>query len=207
MPATLKNVTTSDSYTPAATLEYMASIAASVLVANAGVLVEFDESEDGRGVWGPELFWPPFLGWFPRRCSGIRFKSAVGGKPAQVSCQLFNEDESSGVGQLSPYDQTISPAGGVTPQAGSTMTGRIDASGAIRAGTGFDCAHAGTGLYRIDYHAPFANSPTVTLAVNAQKQRTICYFGDDATGFYCQIFFPGGVDDDTSWSFTVTPTT
>lgn len=131
MRASLANVTTGDSYADAATLRLPGTRRIVFQTANAAVIYQLDTSPDGRNVWGDDLFLGPTVGSFDRACSGIRFRSAVAGTPAQVSVELLDADElAGGADAISPQAFNISstgeieavvsvPTGTVVPYAGS----------------------------------------------------------------------------------------
>lgn len=114
MYAVLANVTTADEYTDSAKLRLPGTVRIVLQVANAAVLFQLDESSDGKDVWTTERFLSPSIGSLDRRCSGIRFRSAVAGQPAQVSCELADEDElAGGADSLGAFTSTVSAAGAV----------------------------------------------------------------------------------------------
>jgi hypothetical protein len=116
MPGQLSNVTTADKYTDANTVAWPGTVELALQIANAAVLVQVDKSDQGIGEWGSdELFYGPAVGVLPLVCSGFRVRSALAGSPAQVTAQLFNNGETLGGGQLSPFTSIVSPSGGVTP--------------------------------------------------------------------------------------------
>lgn len=110
--ANLKNVTTGDAYTLATTLRLPNTERIVLQIANAAVLYQLDESSDGKGAWLDERFLAPSIGSLDRRCSGIRFRSAVPGAPAQVSCELIDADElAGGSDTLSAFAGRVLPSG------------------------------------------------------------------------------------------------
>lgn len=114
----LANVTTADAYADAATLRLPGAVRIVLQVANAAVFYQLDESDEGKGLWTGERFLAPSIGSLDRRSSGIRFRSAVAGAPAQVSCELADEAELTGASDsLGAFTQEISPAGAVTPSS------------------------------------------------------------------------------------------
>lgn len=114
MSVALANVTTGDAYTAGATLSQSRSEQLLVQIANAAVFYQLDLDEDGHGLWEQqERFVLPSIGSLSRRCGGIRFRSAVAGSPAQVSCELLTADDVGGGDQLSPFSGTVRPSGAV----------------------------------------------------------------------------------------------
>lgn len=114
MAASLRNVTTSDAYTDAATVHQARTIEELVQVANATVAYQIDEDPDGLGRWStPERFLNPSMGPLGQRCAGIRFRSWLAGVPAQVSADLYTEDELSGSAILSPFTSHVDPSGAI----------------------------------------------------------------------------------------------
>lgn len=114
----LANVTTADDYFDAATLRLPGTLRILLQIANAAVFYQLDESEEGKGLWMAERFLTPTVGSLARRCSGIRFRNALAGSAAQVSCELADADELEGFDTLAPFTSTISPAGGVVVAQG-----------------------------------------------------------------------------------------
>lgn len=125
MYQSLANVTTADDFTDAATLRLPGTVRIVLQVANAAVFYQLDESEEGKGLWTGERFLSPSIGSLDRRCSGIRFRSALLGKPAQVSCELADEDELTGASDsLSAFTSTVGAGGGVTPGAAAVQVSK-----------------------------------------------------------------------------------
>lgn len=111
--AVLANVTTQNDYTMAATLELIGTERIIVQIANAAVFYQLDGSSDGRGVWSGERFLGRVIGTLDRKCSGIRFRSALAGAPAQVSAELLDRDEITGSADtLGAFPDFISASGG-----------------------------------------------------------------------------------------------
>lgn len=85
----LRNVTTSDGYTDAATLHCPGASVINLSVRNAAVLVQLGDGSKPPMAWQEEFFVPPIDRSMPRRpgrpIDGIRVKSAAAGVPAQVS--------------------------------------------------------------------------------------------------------------------------
>lgn len=124
--ATLKNVTTADDWTPAATQRLPGTERIVLQVANAAVLYQLDQDVHGKGSWGEERFLAPSIGSLDRRCSGIRFRSALEGKPAQVSCELLDVAElSGGADALSPFEAIVAASGGIGVGAVSVPVGGL----------------------------------------------------------------------------------
>jgi microcystin-dependent protein len=112
--ASLKNVTTADGYTAATTLRLPQAERIVLQVANAAVLYQLDTDPGGKGSWSEERFLAPTVGSLDRRCNGIRFRSAIAGAPAQVSCELLDADElSGGADALSGFTEFVSASGAV----------------------------------------------------------------------------------------------
>lgn len=95
--ATLNNVTTANGYTPAATAQvpsrFDIATDASITITGAAVYMQIAEIGKGpiaaQGAWGIEEFVPPkMIEMSEARIGGIRFRSAVAGTPAQVTCSL-----------------------------------------------------------------------------------------------------------------------
>ncbi len=125
MFANLTNVTTSDGYTNATTVRLPKTERIVLQIANAAILYQLDVSPDGKGAWLEERFLAPSIGSLDRRCSGIRFRSALAGTPAQVSCELMDGDElAGGSDALSGFTQFVSAAGAVGSPL-SLLTGDV----------------------------------------------------------------------------------
>lgn len=123
MFANLRNQTTQDSYVDALTVRLPGAVRIFFQVANAGVLYQEDKSDEGKGLWTEERFLTPSIGSFDRQCSGLRFRSAVAGTPAQVSVELLDEDElGGGADSVAPAGFTVDTAGGVTPEGGTAVS-------------------------------------------------------------------------------------
>lgn len=108
----LDNVTVADTWSEAATLKLVGARRVLLQVANAAVYYQLDESGNGAGGWGEERFLTPTVGSLDRDCSGIRFRNALAGAVAQVSCELSDDP---GGDALSPFTSSVSAAGGVSP--------------------------------------------------------------------------------------------
>jgi len=124
--AILKNVTTADNWTPGATQRLPGTERIVLQVANAAVLYELDVDPHGKGSWSEERFLAPSIGSLDRRCSGIRFRSALAGSPAQISCELLDADElSGGADALAPFTSTVAASGGIGVDAVSVPVGGL----------------------------------------------------------------------------------
>lgn len=123
MFANLRNQATQDRYVDDLTVRLPGTERIFFQVANAGVFYEADESDEGKGLWTGERFLTPSIGSFDRRCSGLRFRSAVAGVPAQVSVELLDAKElGGGADSVAPAGFTVDPAGGVTPEGGGGVS-------------------------------------------------------------------------------------
>lgn len=85
----LNNATTADTYTSGNTLNCPDAIRLNLTVANAGIYLRFASSLDGSRGGGqrPEIFFPPGFynrGW---RVDEVAVRSAVAGRPAQVTIE------------------------------------------------------------------------------------------------------------------------
>lgn len=159
MRASLNNATTADTYTDANTLRLPRTRRIGLQVANAAVVYQLDESEEGKGQWTDEAFLAPVVGNIARLCSGIRFRSALAGTPAQVTCELLDDD---GADSLSAFTSIVGADGAVS--TGPTMiTGRVNADGTIAGGTGFTVAFNGLDTYTITFTTPYAAIPAVVV--------------------------------------------
>jgi hypothetical protein len=135
---TLNNVTTGDAYTPALTLgPAWPCNQITFLVANAPVFVQLaDKSHSGsESPWGDEILVPPSTGTYTN-ITGIRFRSAVAGVPAQIVAQLVLPEDPLPVGS-NPYTQALLPnntVGGVSDvnAIGGTATAGLALTGAYQ---------------------------------------------------------------------------
>lgn len=94
MSWTLNNVESKNNYEAATTIETGKAKRANVSVYNAAVLVQLLTDPVGKikaqAQWQPPLFVAPGSIAFARNgLFGVRFKSAVSGKPAQVTVELL----------------------------------------------------------------------------------------------------------------------
>lgn len=93
----LNNVTTSDEYTEATTLETGPASRVTLDVYNHAIFVSLLTSpngERGRAVWQPDLFMAPASKQFIRRgLFGVKVRSAVKGEPAQVTIEVVGRYE------------------------------------------------------------------------------------------------------------------
>jgi hypothetical protein len=93
MPYALNNVTTGDGFGNAQTLRCPRGRRISIDVHNAAVYFEFGTGELGV-VWdGTEQYLTPTFRSMDRRVDAIRVRSAVAGKPAQVTVLVAAEGE------------------------------------------------------------------------------------------------------------------
>ena len=89
----LNNVETQDDYSDDATLECPGTTELDILVGNAAVYVQYAFRAKGYSsqapVWAPTngVFFPPGNYIRGRRVEQVRVKSAVAGKPAQVTIE------------------------------------------------------------------------------------------------------------------------
>lgn len=118
---TIPNVTTGNGYTDACTLEDANAIAATYVVANAAVVAQFrpKRTDGSLAPYGPELLLSPqsnnMVG-----VAGMRFRSAVAGVPAQIIAAMYDRDDPL-PGAATPFSQTISSSGAVTPGASAVQ--------------------------------------------------------------------------------------
>ena len=171
----IKNQTTQDTYVDALTLELVNARLAIIDIANAAVDVQFDLSEDAHGLWGEEQFFTPSVGTRGITGSGIRFKSAVPGKPAQVSCTLLDIDEATGLDALSPSvftvgaDGSVNRGGSVRVISHTEFTADVLVTGASEA-TANPVVVApaidadGTTAYLIEFFSPLIDPDVAALA-------------------------------------------
>lgn len=122
MFANLKNQATQDGFVDELTVRLPGTVRVFLQVANAAVLYQEDKSGEGKGLWTSERFLTPTVGSFDRVCSGLRFRSAVPGTPAQVSVELLDADELAGASDsVSPAAFTVDSAGGVSSGGGVSV--------------------------------------------------------------------------------------
>lgn len=86
----LNNVTTSDAYSDANTMQCSGAEKLNITVANAAIYIQF--APDNRlhsaiGNWGPEVFMTPRLENKVGKFGAVRVRSAVVGTPAQVTIE------------------------------------------------------------------------------------------------------------------------
>lgn len=97
MSVSLSNRASADGYTAANTLRCPGATKVNVQAFNAAIVVQFAraEAEGLDPVWGTaaeeDLY--PNGGSFDRRCDGVRFRSKVAGRPAQVSIAAMRPEE------------------------------------------------------------------------------------------------------------------
>ena len=117
---TINNAPTQDAYVPDLTLESMrAGGRLAYVVANASVLCQLRPLYDPSSAaaeFGPEFLLTPQSGVFDA-VSGIRFRSAIAGAPAQIIAQLFERGDPIPVGGT-PFLQLVTASGAVS--GGST---------------------------------------------------------------------------------------
>lgn len=177
MPLPIPNTTVLDAYDESTTFAGNDVLADGfITVANNPVACQLALGKFGQAHWSDEIYLPPST--LPIRpgtrtpVAGIRFRNFVAGSPAQVFGTLFYPGEA-GLGAGSPFDSTVSAAGGISP---AVTGGRISSLGAVEGGSGFTCNRFAVGSYRITFTAPFAAIPAVvatiaTTAVNAHHIR------------------------------------
>lgn len=198
MRAQLSNVTTSDDYTTGNTLRLPRARRITLQVANAAVVYQLDESEEGKGQWTDEAFLGPSIGSLARFCSGIRFRSALAGAPAQVTCELLDED---GADSLGAFTATVSVAGGVELPGGGAVTGIVSGAGAIISGSGFSVLRTGTGRYLITFGAAFVQVPIFLATVNSAGGFMVSAVSVSTTQVDLSIVRDDGVLADQTFSF------
>lgn len=114
MPATLNNVATQNAYATGTTLECPRGKRVSLDVFNATIFYQIGLNVDvhkmdpneirsllggepqqfkGNIIYGPEIFCAPKSQFLNRLCDSIRVRSAVAGKPAQVTVTVWKEGE------------------------------------------------------------------------------------------------------------------
>lgn len=90
----LNNVTTQDNYTVDSTLECPGTTELNILIANAAVYLQFAFRNAGytsaAPVWSPEVFYPPGEKTRGRNVEQVRVRSALAGKPAQVTIEAVS---------------------------------------------------------------------------------------------------------------------
>lgn len=109
----LANVTTSDNYTAATTIELGSAIACKYVIANAAVYVQWAKHLDNNevGPFGDEQLLTPEAN-VKRGVSGIRVRSAFAGVPAQVIAQLLDPDEAD-QDAGTPFTQYLAASGAI----------------------------------------------------------------------------------------------
>lgn len=119
MRTSLVNLATADDYADALTLRLPRAVRVVVQVANAAVIYQLDDSDEGKGLWTNEAFLGPSFASFDRRCSGIRFRSAAAGAPAQLSCELLDAAAvAEGADAVSAATYSVGSSGSVAPSSG-----------------------------------------------------------------------------------------
>lgn len=117
---TIENLPTSDDYSSALTLEDDEAEMLSYVVANNSAVAKFRGARrpmlpggayGGVGSYGSELLITPEKNVVPN-CSGVRFRSAEAGKPAQVIAFLLGAEDPQ-VGAGIPFFAALSARGGV----------------------------------------------------------------------------------------------
>lgn len=169
----IKNLPTQDGYVDGLTLNMPRAMVARVDVANNAVEYQLDVSEDGHGLWGVELYTTPIVGTLDAKGSGIRFKSAVPGKPAQVSCVLLDEDEVTGL-------ESISPSLFVVAADGSVARGSV---------------------LSVISHTPFTAPVSITATTEATANGVVvapAFSADGTTSYLVEFFAPGFNPDPTA---------
>lgn len=218
MPVSLPNTATANAYpipgaggAQAAGTDVFAS--GWFIVANAAAFGEFVYGIQGQYELSPEMFLSP--GNYPiqasqsKAISGIRFRSAVAGVPAQVFGTFFYPTDPT-LQAASEFTSTVSTTGGVTPPSGGAqLTGQITSGGGITAGTGFTVAHGGTGLYTVTFTTPFAATPTIVTTIfdsGGSQHHAMDITAQSAAAFSVKITDNVGTPVDTFWNFLATTT-
>lgn len=90
----LNNVETQDDYSDDTTLECPGTTELNLIVANAAVFLQYAFRSVGYSsqatVWSPEVYFPPSTYVRGRRVEQVRVRSAVKGKPAQVTIEAVS---------------------------------------------------------------------------------------------------------------------
>ncbi len=143
------------------------------------------------------------FGAFATNVSGVRFRSAIPGSPAQIHAEMaFAADPKVIGGTLAGVAVTAS---GQIVLPGAVLTGIIAQNGSIVAGTGFSVAKGTAGLYNVTFSVPFSALPVVT-ATSGYRLFAASYSLLTVNGFQGQVTDTTAlVFSDAPWSFTVTP--
>lgn len=118
---TINLVATSDKYTDACTLiEYQADQIGYAVANQPAFMQTLGQGKDVlEENWSPEFYRPPETNTL-LRCAGVRFRSAIPGKPATIVVQSITPADSA-PGPGVPFTGTLSPSGSVTPGASSVQ--------------------------------------------------------------------------------------
>lgn len=111
--------------------------------------------------------WYPLIGTPRDPIVSVTFKSAITGKPAQVT-GLLVEDGAAGFGSGTQISGSLSSSGSSTPggggQVSTIVSGNVSGAGAIVAGSGFTVNRTAVGRYTITFTAAFPTVPFVTVS-------------------------------------------
>jgi hypothetical protein len=90
--ASLNNVATADGFDTARTLVAASSTRLVLTVANAAIFYQLGHNWPSV-VWDEPVFLPPGYHVRERDCDAVRVRSAVAGKPAQVTLEAATKDD------------------------------------------------------------------------------------------------------------------
>jgi hypothetical protein len=214
VPVSLQNTATADAYpAPGAGGAQVAGTdifeSGWFIVANASAICEYTYGLQGQYELAPEIFLAP--GNYPlnasvtRAINGIRFRSAVTGKPAQVFGTFFYPTDPT-IQSSSEFLSQVAANGGVTPPASSSaLTGQIASAGTVTAGTGFTVSsHPSAGVYVIVFTTAFAATPTIVTTIfdsGGGQHHAMDITAQSASGFSVKITDNVGTPQDNSWNF------
>jgi hypothetical protein len=109
----LDNVTTTNDYGDATLGPVVNAQQLTVVVANQSAFMQIASGRYGEDAWGPELLVTPSL-FTLTRASGVRFKTAIAGKPAQILAVAWEPADPQPAGSA-PFTSTLASSGSVTP--------------------------------------------------------------------------------------------
>jgi hypothetical protein len=149
--------------------------------------------------------WYPLIGTPRDPIVSVTFKSAITGKPAQVT-GLLVEDGAAGFGSGTQISGSLSSTGSSTPVSGggnvNGITGLVTSAGAITAGTGFTVIRTGAGTYAVTFTTPFAVAPMFVASVDTTLGVAgIGYQALTAGSVTVQTYTTAGVSGDRAFSF------